>query len=37
MDAIGEQLAERKKELIARYKADGLPTPKLKTMDEVSV
>ena len=37
MDAIGEQLAERKKELTARYKADGLPTPKLKTMDEVSV
>ena len=37
MDSIGEQLAERKKELIARYKADGLPTPKLKTMDEVSV
>ena len=37
MDAIGEQLAERKKELTSRYKADGLPTPKLKTMDEVSV
>ena len=37
MEAIGEQLAERKEELTARYKADGLPTPKLKTMDEVSV
>jgi hypothetical protein len=37
MQAIGEQLAERKKELTERYKADGLPQPKLKTMDEVSV
>ena len=37
MKAIGEQLAERKKELTERYKADGLPQPKLKTMDEVSV
>jgi len=37
MDALGEQLAAKKKELIARYKDEGLPTPKLKTMDEVSV
>lgn len=37
LDALGEQLAERKKELIERYKSDGLPQPKLKTMDEVSV
>ena len=37
MDAIGEQLAERKKELTERFKADGIPQPKLKTMDEVSV
>jgi hypothetical protein len=37
MSAIGEQLAERKKELTERFKADGLPQPKLKTMDEVSV
>ena len=37
MDAIGEQLAAKKKELTARYKDEGLPTPKLKTMDEVSV
>ena len=37
MSAIGEQLAERKKELTQRFKADGLPQPKLKTMDEVSV
>ena len=37
MDAIGEQLAERKKELTERFKADGIPQPKLKTMDEVAV
>src|SRR5690348_16582472 len=36
-DAIGEQLAQRKKELTEKYKANGLPRPKLKTMDEVSV
>jgi len=37
LDAIGEQLAERKKALTEQYEADGLPQPKLKTMDEVSV
>ena len=37
MDAIGEQIARRKKELTERYEAEGLPQPKLKTMDEVSV
>ena len=37
LDALGEQLAERKKELTERYKSEGLPQPKLKTMDEVSV
>ena len=37
MEAIGERLFERKKELLERYEADGLPQPKLKTMDEVSV
>lgn len=37
MQAIGEQLAERKKELTEQYKSDGLPQPKLKTMDEVSI
>ena len=37
MEALGEQIAERKKELKERYEADGLPQPKLKTMDEVSV
>jgi hypothetical protein len=37
MDALGERIAERKSELMKRYKADGLPKPKLTTMDEVSV
>jgi hypothetical protein len=37
MEALGEKLAARKEELTKRYKADGLPEPKLKTMDEVSV
>ena len=37
MQAIGERLIERKKELTERYKTEGLPQPKLKTMDEVSV
>src|SRR5690348_10782853 len=37
MKALGERLAARKKELTERYKSDGLPEPKLKTMDEVSV
>jgi hemerythrin superfamily protein len=37
MEALGERMAQRKKELTERYKAEGLPTPKLKTMDEVSV
>jgi hypothetical protein len=37
MGALGKKMAARKEELTKRYKADGLPTPKLKTMDEVSV
>jgi hypothetical protein len=37
MQAIGKQLAQRKQELTDRYKAEGLPEPSLKTMDEVSV
>jgi hypothetical protein len=35
--AIGERLAKRKEELTARYEKEGLPEPKLRTMDEVSV
>jgi hemerythrin superfamily protein len=34
---IGQQLAELKKELMERYKSEGVPRPKLRTMDEVSV
>jgi hemerythrin superfamily protein len=37
MKALGEQLAERKKELTKQFKASGVPEPELKTMDEVSV
>ena len=37
LDALGEQLAERKKELLKTYRADGVPEPELKTMDEVSI
>ena len=37
MKALGEQLAERKQELTDRYEDEGLPQPKLRTMDEVSV
>jgi hypothetical protein len=33
MDALGEQLAARKAELIASYTKSGLPTPELTTMD----
>jgi hypothetical protein len=37
LDAIGEQLATRKKELTAEYEASGVPEPELTTMDEVTV
>ena len=37
LDALGEQLAQRKKELTAEYKESGVPEPELKTMDEVSI
>jgi hemerythrin superfamily protein len=37
MDALGEQLAARKQELTEEFKTNGLPEPKLTTMDEVSV
>lgn len=35
--ALGEKLTQQKQELTERYKAEGLPKPKLKTMDEVAV
>jgi hypothetical protein len=37
LDALGEQLAAKREELTERFKSEGLPEPKLKTMDEVSV
>ena len=35
MDALGEQLARRKAELVASYKATGVPRPELTTLTEV--
>jgi len=37
MDALGEQMAARKLELTEQFKATGIPTPRLTTMDDVSV
>jgi hemerythrin superfamily protein len=37
MDALGEELAARKAELTEQFKASGIPTPQLTTMDEVSI
>ena len=37
LDALGEQLAQRKEELTRRFKSEGIPQPRLRTMDEVSV
>ncbi len=36
MDALGQQLATRKQELLESYKASGLPKPELTTMEEVA-
>jgi len=37
LDELGQQLASRKAELTEQFKASGIPTPRLTTMDEVSV
>jgi hypothetical protein len=37
MDALGDQLAARKKELTTQFETSGIPTPKLTTMEETSV
>lgn len=37
MDALGDRLRARKAELVASYKADGLPKPELSTMPGVTV
>ena len=36
MDALGEQLAQRKAELMAQTESGSLPKPELTTMDETS-
>src|SRR5215210_6483400 len=37
MDALGQQLAARKAELVETYKTTGVPKPELKTMEDVQV
>jgi len=37
LDALGEQLATRKAELIAQFEASGVPAPELKTLNAVDV
>lgn len=37
MDALGEQLAARKAELTAEFEANGIPKPKLTTMEQTTV
>jgi hypothetical protein len=37
MDSLGEELAVRKAELTKQFKASGVPSPQLRTMDDVSV
>ena len=37
LDALGQQMAARKQELMASYKASGVPQPELTTMDEVQI
>jgi len=36
MDALGQQLAARKQEILETFKANGLPKPELTTMEEVA-
>jgi len=37
LDALGERMAARKRELSKEFKASGVPEPELTTMDEVSI
>ena len=37
MDALGQQLAQRKAELVETYNATGVPKPELTTMSEAAV
>ncbi|MGI8930875.1 MAG: hemerythrin domain-containing protein [Sphingomicrobium sp.] len=37
MDELGVKLAARKKQLVAQYEREGLPTPKLATLTETQI
>jgi hemerythrin superfamily protein len=37
MDALGEQLAARKQQLTSDFETNGIPAPKLTTMEQTSV
>ena len=37
MDALGDQLRDRREQLKAEIEANGLPTPELKTLEETSI
>ena len=37
MDALGDELAARKRQLTTEFEANGIPRPQLKTMEEASV
>ena len=37
VDALGQQMADRKKELLAQFKSDGLPTPQTRTFTEDTI
>lgn len=37
LEALGEQLADRKSELLKDFKKSGVPEPELTTMEEVSI
>lgn len=37
MDALGEQLAKRKADLTEMFESNGIPTPKLTTMERTAV
>ena len=37
MDALGEQLTARKQRLTSQFETNGIPAPKLTTMEQASV
>jgi hemerythrin superfamily protein len=37
MDALGEQLAARKQQLLTEYEANGIPKPELTTLEQTNV